>query len=104
MSLLDNYEELWNAQDIRVFKEELDKTLKPILIGLEERWYEIHYRLNDLDGKIQALQGEVHEHMWRIKEHDAALNRVSADVYEAFNTKLQDICNDIETIKLNLKN
>lgn len=42
MSLLTDYEELSQSQELGIFKEVLDETLKPILIMLDEKYFRIN--------------------------------------------------------------
>lgn len=107
MSLLNDYEELCNAQDANIFKGVLDEVLRPILIMMEERYFEIYSQLGDLDGKIKELRGDVECY---IKGLDAKIDHELTDAYDTHNTKLHNIwCDvlklqsDMETIKLNLK-
>ena len=107
MSLLSDYEELCNAQDIGIFKETLDETLKPILIIMDERYFKLNMMLNELKDKIKDLQDNVegridglntkvdHELNYAYATHNTKLHNMWADVL-----KLQ---NDVETIKLDLK-
>ena len=107
MSLLTDYEELSQTQELGIFKEVLDETLKPILIKLEERYFMLNHRLNDLNDKIKELQGAVED---SIKGMETKLDHDLSDAYEVHNTKLRNIWtevlklqSDMESIKLNLK-
>ena len=106
MSLLDDYEELCNAQDISIFKGALDEALKPILIILEERYFKVNMLLNDLNVKITDLRCEVEN---RIKGVEAQFDHNLADAYEINDIKLRNIWadilelqNDVKTIQSNL--
>ena len=107
MSLLDDYEELCNAQDVSIFKGVLDEVLRPILIQLEERYFMLNHRLNDLNDEIKELRGDVECY---IKGLDAKIEQELNYAYEVHNTKLHNIWSDVikiqsdlESIKLNLK-
>lgn len=60
MSLLNDYEELCNAQDVSIFKRVLDETLKPILISLEEKFFKIYMDINDVEIKLGNLRAEMY--------------------------------------------
>lgn len=105
--MLDDYEELCNAQDISIFKDVLDETLKPILIILEERYFKVNMMLGNLNDKIKELQGAVED---SIKGLETKVEHELTDDYEVHNTKLHNIWaevlklqSDIETIQRDLK-
>jgi hypothetical protein len=107
MSLLNDYEELCNAQDIGIFKDTLDETLKPILIILDERYFKINHLLDNLNDKIKELRDAVEE---RLGGMDAKIEQELNYAYDTHNTKLHNVWQDvlkiqgeIETMKLNLK-
>lgn len=107
MSLLTDYEELSQSQELGIFKEVLDETLKPILIVMDERYFVLNHKLGELKDKIEELRGDVED---RIKGMETKLDHDLSDAYEVHNAKLRNIWtevlklqNDIETIKLNLK-
>lgn len=106
MSLLDDYEKLCDAQDIGIFKDTLDETLKPILIILDERYFKVNRMVDDLHVKISNLRNDVEN---SIKGLEVKFNNELNDAYDTHNTKLHNIWTDIlklesdmETIKLNL--
>ena len=107
MSLLNDFEELCNAQDVGIFRETLDEVLKPILIVMDERYFMINQRLNELQTQIMDLKGEMES---RLTSVDDKIERELNYAYETHNTKLHNmwkdvlkIEGDIESIKLNLK-
>lgn len=107
MSLLTDYEELSQTQELGIFKEVLDETLKPILIVMDERYFELNHKLGKLKDKIEELRGEVEG---RLGGMDAKIEQELNYAYETHNTKLHNVWSDvlkiqdeIETIKLNLK-
>ena len=107
MSLLDDYEELCNAQDIGIFRETLDEVLRPILIMLEERYFGLNRRLDELQIQILNLKDDVKDSLGGM---DAKIEHELNYAYETHNTKLQNIWKDVlkiegdlESIKLNLK-
>jgi hypothetical protein len=107
MSLLDDYEELCNAQDIGIFRDTLDETLKPILIILEERYFKVNRMLDDLNIKIKDLRDEMES---RLGSMDTKIEHELNYAYETHNTKLHNmwrdmlkIQSDLESIKLSLK-
>ena len=106
MSLLDDYEELCNAQDISIFRETLDEVLKPILITLEERYFGLNSRLDVLRIQIMNLRDEMGS---RLTGMETKIDCELTDAYEVHNTKLRNIWSDvlkiqsdIESIKLSL--
>lgn len=107
MSLLDDYEELCNAQDIGIFRETLDEVLKPILITLEDRYFLLNHKLDELNIQLMNLKGEIEG---RLGSMDNKIEHELNYAYETHNTKLHNmwrdmlkIQSDIETIQLNLK-
>ena len=107
MSLLDDYEELCNAQDIGIFRDTLDETLKPILIILDERYFKVNRMLDDLNIKIKDLRDEMEGRLGNV---DTKIEHELNYAYETHNTKLHNVWQDVlkiqsdlETIKLNLK-
>lgn len=107
MSLLDDYEELCNAQDIGIFRETLDEVLKPILITLEDRYFLLNRKLDELNIQLMNLKGELEGRMIGV---DDKIERELNYAYESHNTKLHNIWRDVvkiqgelETIQLNLK-
>ena len=107
MSLLDDYEELCNAQDVGIFRETLDEVLRPILIVMDERYFKINMMVNELKDKIEDLKDEMNS---RLTGVDDKIERELNYAYETHNTKLHNmwkdvlkIEGDIESIKLNLK-
>lgn len=107
MSLLDDYEELCNAQDVSIFKGVLDEVLRPILIMLEERYFGLNRKLDDLNIQIMNLRGEMES---RLMNMETRINDELTDAYETHNTKLHNMWKDVlkiegdlESIKLNLK-
>lgn len=107
MSLLDDYEELCNAQDIGIFRETLDEVLKPILITLEDRYFLLNRKLDELNIQLMNLKGEIES---RLGSMDNKIEHELNYAYETHNTKLHNmwkdmlkIQSDIETIQLNLK-
>ena len=96
MSLLDDYEDLCQAQDVSIFKGVLDEVLRPILIQLEERYFGLNHKLDELQIQIMNMETRINDEM--------------TDDYEVHNTKLHNMWtevlklqSDMETIKLNLK-
>lgn len=113
MSLLDDYEELCNAQDISIFRETLDEVLRPILITLEERYFGLNSRLDVLRIQIMNLRdemGNLRDEMGsRLTGMETKIDCELTDAYEVHNTKLRNIWSDvlkiqsdIESIKLSL--
>lgn len=107
MSLLDDFEELCNAQDISIFRETLDEVLKPILISLEERHFELNLKLDNLNTQIMNLRGDMESRIFNV---ETKINAEMTDAYETHNTKLHNIWRDVlkiqdevESIKFNLK-
>lgn len=107
MSLLDDYEELCNAQDVGIFRETLDEVLKPILIVMDERYFKLNMMLNELKDKIEDLKDEMDS---RLTGVDDKIERELNYAYETHNTKLHNMWKDVlkiegdlESIKLNLK-
>ena len=107
MSLLTDYEELSQNQELGIFKEVLDETLKPILIMLDERYFKTNMMVNELKDKIEDLKDEM---KGRIDGWDTKVEHDLTDAYEVHNTKLRNIWSDVlklqsdmESIKLNLK-
>jgi hypothetical protein len=111
MSLLNDYEELCNAQDIGIFREALDEVLKPILIVMDERYFELNHKLGELKDKIKDLQSEIEDRLEdRLGSMDTKIEHELNYAYETHNTKLHNVWQDvlkiqgeIETMKLNLK-
>lgn len=107
MSLLTDYEELSQSQELGIFKEVLDETLKPILIMLDERYFKTNLMVNELKDKIKDLQDEMNS---RLGSMDTKIEHELNYAYDTHNTKLhnmwQDVLKiegDLESIKLNLK-
>lgn len=107
MSLLDDYEDLCRAQDVSIFKDVLDETLKPIIIRLEKRYFKINLQLDELKDKINDLRDEM---KGRLGGMDAKIEQELNYAYETHNTKLHNMWKDVlkiegdlESIKLNLK-
>ena len=107
MSLLNDYEGLCNAQDVSIFKDVLDETLKPILIILDERYFKTNQQLGELNDKIKELQNTVECHL---KDLETRVEHELADAYDTHNTKLHNIWadvlklqSDVESIKQSLK-
>lgn len=107
MSLLTDYEELSQTQELGIFKEVLDETLKPILIIMDERYFKINMMLGELKDKIKDLQDEMES---RLGSMDTKIEQELNYAYDTHNTKLHNVWQDvlkiqgeIETIKLNLK-
>lgn len=107
MSLLTDYEELSQTQELGIFKEVLDETLKPILIVMDERYFELNYKLGELEAKIKDLRDGVDS---RLGGMDAKIEQELNYAYDTHNTKLHNVWQDVlkiqsdlETIKLNLK-
>lgn len=67
MSLLDDYEELCNAQDKGIFKEVLDETLKPILISLEEKFYQMSVDVIGWEMKLDELKDNLQKQIEELK-------------------------------------
>jgi hypothetical protein len=107
MSLLTDYEELSQAQELGIFKEVLDETLKPILIVMDERYFELNYKLGELRDKIKDLRDEMDG---RLGGMDAKIEQELNYAYDTHNTKLHNVWQDVlkiqsdlESIKLSLK-
>ena len=106
MSLLADYEELSQSQDLGIFKEVLDETLKPILIILDERYFKINQQLGDLNDKIKELRHYMEDHMTSLS--DKVYYELD-EAYNTHNTKLHNIWadvlklqSDVESIKQSL--
>lgn len=107
MSLLDDYEELCNAQDIGIFRETLDEVLKPILIVMDDRYFLLNRKLDEINIQLMNLKGEMESRMTCM---DNKIEQELNYAYETHNTKLHNIWKDVvkvqgdlETIQLNLK-
>lgn len=107
MSLLTDYEELSQSQELGIFKEVLDETLKPILIMLDERYFKINLMFDELKDKIKDLRDEMDS---RLGSMDTKIEHELNYAYDTHNTKLHNVWQDVlkiqsdlESIKLSLK-
>lgn len=110
MSLLDDYEELCNAQDVSIFKGVLDEVLKPILIQLEEFKFSVWQGIEKLDLRIDELKnytrGEMIQMEERLKDDIGRVNDMAATNRTYCHNMFKEIAklqSEIESIKLNLK-
>lgn len=107
MSLLDDYEELCNAQDVSIFKGVLDEVLKPILIMLDERYFRINSDIIGLGMKLDNLKSDLQQRIEELKfEQQTEINESSLQsrtYYHNLFKELSALSGDVESIKLNLK-
>lgn len=106
MSLLTNYEELSQAQELGIFKEVLDETLKPILISLDEKFFKIHMDINDVEIKLCSLKNDLRQQIEDLgMKHQTDIvesNEVHSAYYHNLLKELSELSSDVESIKLNL--
>ena len=107
MSLLTDYEELSQSQDLGIFKEVLDETLKPILISLEERFFKMHIDVNEVEMKLNNLKAEIYRMFddLKLKQETDIIeaNDQSRTYYHNLFKDLSALSSDVESIKLSLK-
>lgn len=111
MSLLDDFEELCNAQDISIFRETLDETLKPILISLDEKFFKMHMDINDVEIKLNNLKADLYDTLYNkfdeVKMNlETEINKTSDQsrtYYHNLLKELSELSSDVESIKLSLK-
>ena len=107
MSLLTDYEELSNSQDLGIFKEVLDETLKPLLISLDEKFFKMHMEINDVEIKLNNLKVEMYRTFDELKINlQTEINEAgdqSRTYYSNLLKELSELSSDVETIKLSLK-
>lgn len=107
MSLLTDYEELSQSQELGIFKEVLDETLKPILISLEEKFFKMHIDINDIEMKLNNLRAEMYREFDELKiKQEADINEATAQSRTYYHNLFKDLStlsSDVESIKLSLK-
>lgn len=107
MSLLTDYEELSQAQELGIFKEVLDETLKPLLISLEEKFFNMRNDINEVEMKLNNLKAEIYRMFDDLKlKQEADLieaNDQSRTYYHNLFKYLSALSSDVESIKLSLK-
>ena len=110
MSLLDDYEELCNAQDISIFKGVLDEVLRPIIIQLEEFKFSVWQGVDKLGQRIDELkgytQGELIQMEERLKDDIGNINDmaiINKTYCQNMFKEIAKLQSEIESIKLNLK-
>lgn len=107
MSLLTDYEELSNSQDLGIFKEVLDETLKPLLIFLDEKFFKIHMDINDVETKLNNLRAEIYRGFDELKiKQETDINESSQQFrtyYSNLLKELSELSSDVESIKRSLK-
>lgn len=111
MSLLTDYEELSNSQDLGIFKEVLDETLKPLLISLDEKFFKMHMDIKDVEIKLNNLKVDLYDTLYNkfdeVKMNlETEINKASDQsrtYYHNLLKELSELSSDVESIKLSLK-
>ena len=107
MSLLTDYEELSQAQELGIFKEVLDETLKPILISLDEKFFKMHMDINNVEIKLNNLKAEIYRGFDELKiKQETDINESSQQsrtYYHNLFKDLSELSSDVESIKRSLK-
>lgn len=107
MSLLTDYEELSQAQELGIFKEVLDEALKPLIISLEEKFFKMHIDINEVEMKLNNLRAEMYRIFDELKiKQETDINESSQQsrtYYHNLFKELSTLSSDVESIKLNLK-
>ena len=107
MSLLTDYEELSQTQELGIFKEVLDETLKPILISLEERFFQVHIDIDAVEMKLNNLMAEMYRTFDELKiKQETDINEATTQSRTYYHNLFKDLSilsSDVESIKLSLK-
>ena len=107
MSLLTDYEELSQNQELGIFKEVLDEALKPLIISLDEKFFKTHMDINDAEVKLNNLKAEMYRTFNELKINlQTEINESSAQsrtYYSNLLKELSELSNDVESIKRSLK-
>ena len=106
MSLLSDYEELSQTQELGIFKEVLDETLKPLLISLEEKFFKMHMDINDVEVKLNNLRAEMYRKFDELKiKQETEINETSSQSRTYYHNLFKDLSalsSDVKSIKLSL--
>lgn len=106
MSLLADYEELSQSQDLGIFKEVLDETLRPILISLEEKFFKLHRNIDEVEIKLGNLSTTVYDLFddLKLKQHTDIIeaNQQYLTYYHNLLKEISVLSRDVESIKLSL--
>ena len=107
MSLLADYEELSQSQELGIFKEVLDEALKPILISVDEKFFKMHMDINDVEVKLNDLKANIYRMFDELKNNlQTEINETSIQsrtYYHNLFKELSELSSDVESIKLSLK-
>lgn len=107
MSLLTDYGELSQSQELGIFKEVLDETLKPILISLEEKFFKMRDDIMVVEMKLNELRDEIYDRLDELKIKQEAdiieTGDQSRTYYHNLFKELSELSSDVESIKRSLK-
>lgn len=111
MSLLTDYEELSQVQELGIFKEVLDETLKPILISLEEKFFKMYMDIDNMGAKLNNIKADLYDTLYN--KFDEVKMNLETEINEASDQsrtyyhnllkELSALSSDVESIKLSLK-
>lgn len=106
MSLLADYEELSQSQDLGIFKEILDETLKPIIFSLDEKFLKLHRNIDEVEIKLGNLQSDLRQSIEGLEfRQRAEINESSQQsraYYHNLFKELSALSGDVESIKQSL--
>lgn len=106
MSLLSDYEELSQSQDLGIFKEVLDETLRPILISLEEKFFKLHRNVDEVEIKLNDLRSDLQQSIMGLEfRQQTEINETSQQSRTYYHNLFQELSmlsSDVESIKQSL--
>jgi hypothetical protein len=106
MSLLTDYEELSQSQELGIFKEVLDETLKPLLIYIDEKFFKMRIDVNEVEMKLNNLKSDLQQRIEELKlEQQTEINETSQQsraYYHNLFKELSALSSDVESIKQSL--